>query len=60
MELIIDIDGKIPNINADSHQIRQVIQNLTDNAIKYGVSPSDVTLKITKVPQIPSSKSFLT
>ncbi|MDD4556937.1 MAG: ATP-binding protein [Alphaproteobacteria bacterium] len=58
MNLIIDVDGKIPSIIADNHQIRQVIQNLTDNAIKYAVSPSDVVLKIARVPQIPPSKSF--
>ncbi|MFV0627494.1 MAG: sensor histidine kinase [Alphaproteobacteria bacterium] len=58
MDLVVDINGKIPSIIADSHQIRQVIQNLTDNAIKYGLSPSDVTIKIDRVPQIPPSKSF--
>ena len=36
------------------------MQNLTDNAIKYGVSQSDVTLAISKSMEIPNSKSHKT
>ena len=42
---------------ADSHQIKQVIQNLTDNAIKYGLSKSVITIKAHLVDSIPGSKS---
>ena len=44
-------------ITADSHQIKQVIQNLTDNAIKYGLSKSVITIKAHLVDSIPGSKS---
>ncbi|MDR1694370.1 MAG: PAS domain-containing sensor histidine kinase [Lactobacillaceae bacterium] len=58
MNLVVEIDGRIPNINGDEHQIKQLVQNLTDNAIKYGLSPSDVTIRITAVDGIPPSKTF--
>lgn len=45
-------------ITADSRQVKQVIQNLTDNAIKYGLSNSEVTIKAFAVDCIPPSKSF--
>lgn len=48
----------IPIIPADERQVKQVIQNLTDNALKYGVSKSDVILTIYKVENIPSAKSY--
>ena len=51
-------DEDIPMINADERQIKQIIQNLTDNAIKYGVSKSDVTIKISTAESIPPSKSY--
>lgn len=50
-------ENKIPDITADERQIKQVIQNLTDNALKYGVSKTDVTISIYKVDTIPPSKS---
>lgn len=45
-------------IIADGRQIKQVIQNLTDNAIKYGLSKSDVTIRAFPTDHIPPSKSF--
>ena len=47
------IDDNIPEIIADYNQIKQVIQNLTDNAIKYGTPNNDILIKIEAVPQIP-------
>ena len=35
-----------------------MVQNLLDNAIKYGVSPGDVTMTVKEVENIPASKSF--
>ena len=43
---------------ADSHQVKQIIQNLTDNAIKYGLSKSNVSIKVQNVDAIPPSKSI--
>ena len=45
-------------ITADNRQVKQVIQNLTDNAVKYGLSKSEVTVKASVVDGIPPSKSF--
>lgn len=54
-----EIDKSFPKeIVADGRQVKQVIQNLTDNAIKYGLSNSDVTIKAFMVEKIPLSKSF--
>ncbi len=58
MHIITEIPPHLPPITADNQQIRQLIQNLTDNAIKYGLSPSDVTISVKEVEKIPSSKSF--
>ena len=49
---------RIPKIMADSGQIKQLIQNLTDNAIKYGVSNSAIKIDIRTVQKIPPSKSL--
>lgn len=51
------IEPDLAPITADSHQIKQVIQNLTDNAIKYGLSKSVITIKAHLVDSIPGSKS---
>ncbi len=58
MQIISDVPEELPLINADHQQIRQLIQNLVDNAIKYGLSPSDITISIKEVEKIPPSKSF--
>ncbi len=58
MNIVIDMPQNIPYIIADKHQVRQLVQNLTDNALKYGVSPSDITISVKKVEQIPPSKAF--
>lgn len=51
-------ENDIPEITADKQQVKQVIQNLTDNALKYGVSKTDVKLTVYKVDSIPPAKSY--
>ncbi len=51
------VDEDVGIITADVHQVKQVIQNLTDNAVKYGLSNSDVTISARISEQIPGSKS---
>ena len=50
----------IKNIRADEHQVKQIIQNLIDNAIKYGLSETDITVRINNVEEIPASKIIKT
>ena len=57
MKIKIHFEDNVPEITADKAQVRQLLQNLTDNAIKYGVSQSDVQISISKVPSIPPAKS---
>lgn len=58
MKIVLNVDEDLPQIIADSNQIQQLVQNLTDNALKYGISPSNVTIEVKCVDNIPSSKSF--
>lgn len=58
MGIKIRQESDIPEIVADERQVKQVIQNLTDNALKYGVSKTDISLTIYKVDSIPPSKSY--
>ena len=51
-------EEKIPEITADANQIKQVIQNLTDNAIKYGLANNDIIIKISKADTIPSAPNL--
>lgn len=60
MKIKIHAEENLPEITADRAQVKQVIQNLADNAIKYGLSNSDVTLRVKNVDNIPPSKSFKT
>ena len=56
--IVPKIEDNVSDIIADEHQVKQLIQNLTDNAIKYGLSQSDVSIKVKMVDKIPASKSF--
>ena len=42
----------------DINIIKMIITHIMDNAIKYGLSPSDITISIKEVEKIPPSKSF--
>lgn len=58
MKIRLVRDEKLPPVIGDRAQIKQVVQNLTDNAIKYGISGTDVTIRLKNADQIPVSKSF--
>ena len=60
MKICIFSDDNLPIITAEPSQIKQLIQNLTDNAIKYGLAETDVTIRIKNVEKMPTSKSFKT
>ena len=48
MSIKIKFGRNIPEINGDRAQIKQVIQNLTDNAIKYGANDSKISISAVK------------
>ena len=58
INLVLEKPSRLKKITADAGQMKQLIQNLVDNAIKYGVSGSTVTILIKEVNQIPPSKTF--
>ena len=58
MRIEVQKQPHLPKIIADSGQIKQLLQNLTDNAIKYGLLNSAVKIDIKTVQSIPPSKSM--
>lgn len=58
MKIRLVLDEKLPPVIGDRAQIKQVVQNLADNAVKYGISGTDVTIRLKNAEQIPISKSF--
>ena len=58
INLVLEKPSRLKKITADAGQMKQLIQNLVDNAIKYGVSGSSVIILIKEVNQIPPSKTF--
>ncbi|MBQ8465839.1 MAG: PAS domain-containing protein [Alphaproteobacteria bacterium] len=59
-DIQVFIDDELPEITADYNQIKQVIQNLTDNAIKYGTPNNDIIIKLEKADEIPSAPNLKT
>ena len=51
---------QLPLCLGDAQQIKQIIQNLTDNAIKYGTPNTEVVIRIHEVDSIPPSKTIRT
>lgn len=58
MNIELSIEENLPKVTADLQQIKQLLQNLIDNAIKYGISPSDISVEVKSVAKIPPSKSL--
>lgn len=58
IEIQTFIEDTIPEITADRNQIKQVIQNLTDNAIKYGTPNNDIIIKIENADKIPAAPNL--
>lgn len=46
MTVKIAVEGEVPSVPGDSDQLAQLFQNLIDNAIKYGVANSEVTVRV--------------
>lgn len=58
MNIVVELPEDLPQIIADANQVQQLVQNLTDNALKYGISSSNVTIEVKCVDGIPPSKLF--
>lgn len=48
----------VPPVTADYAQVRQLLQNLCDNAIKYGDENSLIKIKTSVCQKIPASKTY--
>ena len=58
MKIVFDAPKDIKNVKGDENQIKQVIQNLIGNAIKYGEQGTNITLKLKNSDNIPPSKTM--
>ncbi len=58
MTFELKIAPELPEITADYGQIRQLLQNLCDNAVKYGEENSVITISARLVEAVPPSKSY--
>lgn len=57
MKFELKIERNLPEITADYGQIRQLLQNLCDNAVKYGSENTDITVSARVTEAVPPSKS---
>jgi PAS domain S-box-containing protein len=46
LQLVLDTDGDVPPVRADPNQLRQVIGNLVDNAVKYSPDGGEVRVGV--------------
>ncbi len=53
VKLVLKKEKNLPTIVADEQQIKQLVQNLLDNAIKYTYENTTVTVEVKTVDQIP-------
>ena len=50
--------ARLPKITGDQRQITQIIQNLIDNAIKYGNPDTTINIATIKFPSIPHHRYY--
>lgn len=51
VRVVIERAGDLPPVPADEDQIMQVLTNLIENAVKYGGSGGEVTVRLTHLPR---------
>jgi signal transduction histidine kinase len=42
--LVLDSPGNLPTVNVDGRRIRQVLENLIDNAVKYSMANTEIKI----------------
>ncbi len=58
INLVVNIDENVKPIIATASQVSQILQNLIDNAIKYGAGKNDISISAFKVEEMPRSQAF--
>ncbi len=58
MQIVLANVKNINIVRGDEHQLKQVLQNLVGNAIKYGIADSKITIKLENSDNIPPSKTM--
>ena len=58
MQIVLANVKNINIVRGDENQLKQVLQNLVGNAIKYGIADSKITIKLENSDNIPPSKTM--
>ncbi len=60
IKITTSIAKELPALTCDESQITQIIQNLTDNAIKYAEEKTNVFIKASIIEKMPTSATYPT
>ena len=58
MDLVLDVNGTVPNITGDRNEIYQVLHNLIGNAIKYGFSDTEINISVSVTTDLPRDQNM--